>query len=378
MVMGEMFPNSMRTVPAAAGGGAVSILMRTRDRPILLARALSSVLAQTYADWHLRLVNDGGEVRPVDAITGEYAAAFAGRISVVHHPHSLGMEAASNTALAGSSGDFVCLHDDDDSWHPDFLAATTQFLREPAHARFAAVVTRTTFVFERLEAGGIVVESRKPDTRLAGQPDYATMLGRNQFPPISQLIRRTVVDAIGAFNEALPVLGDWDYNLRILRLGDIGLLPRRLSYYHHRRADELAPYGNSVIAAAARHDEVRTLYRNSMMRRLAETSPEGLGLVHVVLQEAGQNQEALLAAAKGIRGDLLQRSYDTDLWNGWRHADLRDRLVRIETELAELQRGLAGIRAVSDRLAAVLDRASPAWRRLLPARRLLARLRGRA
>ena len=236
---------------------------------------------------------------------------------------------------------------------------------------------RTVFVFERLEEGGIVVESREPDPRLPGQVDYATMLGQNQFPPISQLIRRAVVDAVGPFNVALPVLGDWDYNLRILRVGDIGVLPRRLSYYHHRAADGLASYGNSVIAAAGRHHDVRTAYRNSMMRRLAEVSPEGLGLVHVLLEELGQNQEALLQAAADTRADLLQRSYDTDLWNGWRHGDLRDRLARVETELADLHRSLAGIRAVSDRLAAVLDRAGAAWRRLLPARRLLARLRGR-
>jgi len=44
--------------------GSVAIIMRTKNRPILLARALKSVLEQEYQNWHLYLINDGGEIKP--------------------------------------------------------------------------------------------------------------------------------------------------------------------------------------------------------------------------------------------------------------------------------------------------------------------------
>mgnify|MGYP001763085457 CR=1 FL=1 len=74
--------SSLSPMRPDATGGSVAILMRTRDRPVLLARAFASVLSQRCDDWHLFVVNDGGDPAPVDALAARHETGFLGRITV--------------------------------------------------------------------------------------------------------------------------------------------------------------------------------------------------------------------------------------------------------------------------------------------------------
>src|SRR5690606_31325740 len=102
----------------------IGIITRTKNRPILLRRALQSVVNQTLEDWQLVVVNDGGEKGPVDALFKEFSAAFKGRAQVIHNPQSQGMEAASNIGLDALKTEYAMVHDDDDSLHTEFFAET--------------------------------------------------------------------------------------------------------------------------------------------------------------------------------------------------------------------------------------------------------------
>lgn len=114
--------------------GSVAIITRTKNRPVLLARALNSVLEQKYHNWHLYIVNDGGDKHAVDNLVDVYADQFGDKITVIHNEKSLGMEAASNCAFHLANEEFMVIHDDDDSWHPDFLLETVAFLKKNQNA----------------------------------------------------------------------------------------------------------------------------------------------------------------------------------------------------------------------------------------------------
>ena len=73
----------------------MGVVTRTKDRVVLLRRAVESVLHQSYRNWTMVIVNDGGSPREVDDLVEAYAAEAGGRIRVVHNPKSLGMEGAS-------------------------------------------------------------------------------------------------------------------------------------------------------------------------------------------------------------------------------------------------------------------------------------------
>src|SRR5688572_27059131 len=96
----------------------VAIITRTKNRELLLGRAIQSVLAQTFADFVHVVVNDAGNVAKVEELTGQYQEKYAGRLQLIHRESSTGMEAASNAAIKASQSDYVVIHDDDDSWEP--------------------------------------------------------------------------------------------------------------------------------------------------------------------------------------------------------------------------------------------------------------------
>ncbi|MGR9051111.1 MAG: glycosyltransferase family 2 protein [Gammaproteobacteria bacterium] len=99
----------------------VAIITRTKNRNILLRRAIESVLGQHFRNWLMVIVNDGGDAEAVDRLVAEYESQFRGRSKVIHNPNSLGMEAASNVGIKNSDSRYLVIHDDDDSWHPAFL-----------------------------------------------------------------------------------------------------------------------------------------------------------------------------------------------------------------------------------------------------------------
>ena len=116
----------------------VSIVTRTKDRTVLLERALLDCAKQTMRNFELIVVNDGGAPAPVDALLEKHATALEGRARVIHNETSLGMERASNIAIEASTGRYICIHDDDDTWSPRFLEKTSQFLQD--HPTYGALL----------------------------------------------------------------------------------------------------------------------------------------------------------------------------------------------------------------------------------------------
>src|SRR5690349_8594527 len=102
----------------------VAVVIRTKNRPLFLARALDSVLAQTYEDWVAVVVNDVGDREPVEAAVAAVADRARGRVHVLHNSVSRGREAAMNTGVHATASTFLVIHDDDDSWAPTFLEET--------------------------------------------------------------------------------------------------------------------------------------------------------------------------------------------------------------------------------------------------------------
>lgn len=271
---------------ADAGGRAeaVSVIMRTKDRALLLPRALQSVLAQGFADWHLYLVNDGGDVAALEAVLAPCREAFGARLTVINNAESRGMEAASNIGLRAAAGRYFAIHDDDDRWAPEFLDRTVGFLDAPAHAAFIGVATGCDVVQERIEGGEVSIVAQFPWAYFQPPVSYGAMLARNQMPPITLLLRRALLERIGGFNEALPVLGDWEFILRGLAVGDVGAIEERLAFYHHRLAADARIYANSVSGGVNIHREMQARMGNHIVRSALQQEPALLGVLWPVLQ----------------------------------------------------------------------------------------------
>ncbi|MGH9381361.1 MAG: glycosyltransferase [Thermoanaerobaculia bacterium] len=260
-------------VPPSA---TVAVITRTKDRPAFLARAADSVGTQRFKDLIWVIVNDGGDPTPVEAAAGQ-ASARGLAVVVLHLETSSGMEAASNTGVRAVRSDYVALHDDDDAWHTDFLAKTVDKLEH--HTRYVGAISHTLEIHEDWRNG-----TPRELKRRAFQPCppviyLADLFVGNLFPPISLLFRRRAYESTGGFDETFPVLGDWEFNLRLALEGDIAVIPEPLAYYYVRpKSPDGDPAANTVTARMD-HLEQDARFRNALLRKAVRDGRVDEGLL---------------------------------------------------------------------------------------------------
>ena len=263
--------------------GTVGVVTRTKDRQVLLRRAIESVVNQSYTHWLQIIVNDGGDPGPVDSLLDHYRERAAGRIRVIHNERSLGMEAASNIGIQAilESVDYLVIHDDDDAWSPEFLTVAVGEL-EHARAEFGnieGVITLANAVYERVEGNIVAIDHVAeflPDMN-QGLVAFDQMLDQSQFAPIQFLYRARALEKTGLYREDLPVLGDWEFNLRFLRHFDIKVIPQILAFYHHRVEDAGSGYSNSIYGAREKHAFYRQMLKNEWLREDLASGRASLG-----------------------------------------------------------------------------------------------------
>lgn len=277
----------------------VAIITRTKDRPILLKRALMSVKQQKYKDYVWVIVNDGGEHKDVDQIVNE-AKQEGIDVIVIHNEESFGMEAASNIGIKNSKSKYIVIHDDDDSWDERFLEVTIDFLEQEDNECYKGVVTQCYRIDEEI----IDNKSCKMIRKYLFNNDleliyFADMIRHNLYPPISFLYKREVYDQIGQYNEELPVLGDWDFNLKFMLYADIGVIEEPLANYHHRIQNNTVAYGNSVIQGINKHRKYDNLIRNKLLRE--DISNNKIGLGYLVNIGKYMDELALRGTIRGIK-----------------------------------------------------------------------------
>ena len=280
----------------------VTVVTRTRNRPLMLKRAVQSVGAQSFQDLELVIVNDAGSTAPVESALESAPEWLRERTRVVTNETSHGREAALEDGLAVSSCEFFAIHDDDDSWEPGFLAACVAHLDE--HPGHGAVATRCDLISETVSEEGLTEVNRgilAPDRESWTLID--TMVA-NYVPPISQLIRREVADRIGHWDGNLLTQADWDFNLRLLATSPVGFIDGEpLAHWHHRDSTDES-VGNSVVVDAVHHRTDNLAIRDRYARRsLDETGtgslqngpadPENLGLMLVSAEYYHRLEERL-------------------------------------------------------------------------------------
>ncbi len=122
----------MATDKECSRPGLVSIVMPSYNRAELTRRAVDSVLAQTYKDFQLILVDDGSK---------DHTRQVFERMPGVEYHHRVngGQAKATNTGLSLAKGEFIALLDSDDWWGPDFLAeSVAALLRTGAGIAFSS------------------------------------------------------------------------------------------------------------------------------------------------------------------------------------------------------------------------------------------------
>lgn len=117
-----------KLVMNSASPPAVSVVMPVYQVERYVTAAVHSVLDQTFRDFELIIVDDGG----TDNSIALCQAIDDPRIRIVRQANR-GLAGARNTGIAASTGEFVALIDSDDIWLPEKLAHHVAYLRANAH-----------------------------------------------------------------------------------------------------------------------------------------------------------------------------------------------------------------------------------------------------
>ena len=262
-------------------GSRVAIITRTKDRPLLLRRAIRSVMSQSYPDYIHIIVNDGGDVEKVRSIADEENSK-----AIIHSMDSKGhMEMASNEGIqvavyyAGlRTTDYITIHDDDDSWSPEFLSIMIQEIKhfKELVPSVKGIVCRANRVYEKIEGNVISIDHLEPHVPMLpemGLLRIADLVNDHRnFAPIQFLYEiDTLADLMG-YDPSFKVYGDWDFNLRFLEQYDIALIPNYLAYYHWRLTSSGADE-NSILEAERKLQ--REVYRQRIQNKYLRK--DGLG-----------------------------------------------------------------------------------------------------
>lgn len=297
---------------AESAPARVGVIIRTKNRPILLDRALQDLANQTYRGFRVVIVNDGGDPETLEHIVERHRAAVEygteHPIEVLSNAQSVGMEAASNLGVAAAKGcEFLAVHDDDDTWHPLFLRETVNFL--DAHPEHEAVHTTTEILEERAVGEGFQEYNRFRQEAELNTVSLVDFMKHNRMVPISLLYRARLHERVGFFREDLPVAGDYAFHLAILQKYSIGRIARPLAYWHHRPQVQ-GGESNSMFSGRDKHRYYDAILRDEHF--VPWVQENGLGLPLFINKAVERESDRVIAHLEGTISRLERRIEELD------------------------------------------------------------------
>ena len=277
------------------GTPEVSIVLSTYNRLPLLHRAVDSVIAQTFRDWELIVVDDGS----TDG-TREYLEAIEDpRVRPIWLQHG-GVTSARNAGLRLARGEWVAFHDSDDLWLPEKLE--WQLQRVTAHPACRWSYTGYSFI----DTNGTPLPERTNLLPLPVSGHILEPLLRFEVSTAvpTMLVQRSLIEEIGGFDATMLFLSDYDFILRLAARSEVCALSETLALVREhpdrttarlRPADLHADQEHSFrkAAAAATNRKLRVLCLRQCAVQLARQAS--------ALSREGSHTAALAALIRAIR-----------------------------------------------------------------------------
>ena len=204
----------------------VSVIIPTYNRAALVAEALASVKAQTFRDFEIVVVDDGGTDGTWEVLSD------CGEIRALRHPHRRGVSAARNTGINAARGQWLAFLDSDDLWLPDKLARQMAYLT----TRPSLCLCQTDETWVRR---GVRVNKPLRHRKVAGRI-FLPSLERCMISPSAVMVHRRLFQDHGAFDETLPAAEDYDLWLRLTWRYEVGLVDEPLIIKRGGHPDQLS------------------------------------------------------------------------------------------------------------------------------------------
>lgn len=244
----------------------VDAIICCHDYGRFLAEAIESVLAQTYPNIAIVVVDDGSTDD-----TAAVAARYADRGVRYLYRSQGGAGRARNTGLRASCGPLIAFLDADDAWLPDRVAAGVEHLQR--HPEIALVAAHAFACDEAMRPSSIVHALRGP---ASGRMLEALLVHNVVLNPSSVLIRRSALEAAGGFSE-IAFGEDWDTWIEIAKRFPIGFIDQVVALVRRHSGSITPRRGRSRVnvnlAIVDRHlGDVQPEWKRLLLRRRAASA----------------------------------------------------------------------------------------------------------
>ena len=202
----------------------VSVIIPTFNRAHCVAESIRSVLVQ--GELELIVVNDGSK----DATVKELASFST--IQVINLTENRGVSYARNKGLERARGSLICFLDSDDLWEEGKLKAQVQWMQ--VHPECMAVYTDEIWI-----RNGVRVNPMKKHQKYSGDI-FRQCLPLCIVSPSSVMLRKSILDEVGGFDELMPVCEDYDLWLRIAARYPFKFLKEKLILKRGGHRDQLS------------------------------------------------------------------------------------------------------------------------------------------
>lgn len=204
----------------------VSVIIPTYNREKVIARAVQSVLRQTYEYYEILIIDDAS----TDSTQKVVEQMADDRIRYIRLEENRGAAHARNVGIRESRYDYIAFLDSDDEWLPAKLEVQMRRMLESPK--------EVGFIYCRM-GGGQCEEDENfvcPPWELPAHMLEGDMFGRllihNVIGMPTILVRRKCLEQSGGFKESIQCLEDWEWVLRIARNWLIGFVDEKLVEVH--------------------------------------------------------------------------------------------------------------------------------------------------
>lgn len=201
----------------------VSVVIPVYNSREVIGATIESVLAQTWKDYEIIVVDDGS----TDG-SAEVVQQFREKVTSIRQDNR-GVAQARNRGIEESHGEYIALLDHDDLWHPTKLEKQVACLDE--HKDVGMVITDVMHIDQAGNQVGQAGSAYNP------KEQFYQLFVKGYVPtPSSAMIRRSILDQVGGFNEAFHSAGLDDHELwpRIAAACEIGHIPEPLTSHRLR------------------------------------------------------------------------------------------------------------------------------------------------
>lgn len=194
--------------------------MSTYKRPLMIKRAINSVLNQTFEDWELIVVDDRSKDNTKDVVESFKDK----RIKYIELSKHFGCDTKpKNEGIKASTGEYIAFLDDDNEYRPDHLAI---LLKEFDKTPNLALAYGDRWIVDEL--GNI-----PPQLGMTSDFDPLTLMTRNFIDTSDVLVKRQALFDVGGFDERFDKYVDWNVYVRMLKNGfKFKRVPLIITDYH--------------------------------------------------------------------------------------------------------------------------------------------------